>query len=189
MYAPVPMHRTPTWLKHNDLAKRGCLGGRRGERVCAGRRFWQLDVHILFRGSEPQKQAISHRWYFITCSQPEEESDFWHKCFFRNEEKEKFRLFLAVTRLAPHTFNPAGLDLPQPDCRHRSQRAFTWSCGIIQGAPPVFAFRRASCPNSIKQSLRSHACFPSFYECTIIILFMETGHLHVQMTHRKYSFA
>lgn len=133
----------------------GVWGGEGGERVCAGRRFWQLDVHILFRGSEPQKQAISHRWYFITCSQPEEESDFWHKCFFRNEEKEKFRLFLAVTRLAPRTFNPPGLDLPQPDCHRRSQRAFTWSCGIIpRGSPSCVCFSACFVPEFHKAKLK-----------------------------------
>jgi len=27
MYALIPMHRTPTLLKHNELAKHCCLGG------------------------------------------------------------------------------------------------------------------------------------------------------------------
>jgi len=176
MYALVPVHSTPTWLKHNELARHGCLGGR--ERDCTGRRFWQLDVHILFHGLEPQKQAISHWWCFITCSQPQEESDFWHKCFFRNEEKEKFCLFLAVPHLAAWLH-------PAPQLQGLAK-----SVGPSQeGGPPLFAFRPASCLNATKQSWRSHARFPSFYECKIIILFMETGHLHVQMTHRKYSFA
>lgn len=134
------MHRTPTWLKHNELAQRGCLGGR--ERDCTGRRFWQLDVHILFHGSEPQKQAISHWWCFITCSQPQEESDFWHKSFFRNEEKEKFCLFLAISHLAAWLHRTLQLQC------HKI-------CGTVpRGRPSSFCFSACFVPECHKAKLK-----------------------------------
>lgn len=71
------------------------------------------------------------------------------------KKKKKFRLFLAVTRLAPRTFNPPALDPAQPDCRRCSWRAFTWSCGIIpRGSPSCVCFSVCFMPEFHKAKLK-----------------------------------